>query len=635
MSHYVNFPNLKTNIVYADDAYIPKVLDDVMLINKMYNNTTNINDKEKDLLRLVKKHKDHYMTYYILGNFYQSNGKYEDMIKMYNESIVRNDIKTTHFVDAYLALAVYLYKTDYKKALTILFKCNNKNPENYRILNLIGVIFHYNDNYEFALKYYNETINVAKSKNEEHLVKGIYNNMGVLYIVLGDYKKGIDNYKKSFSLYKKVNFKTEVDGSEQYDAMIHIKNNELVAYDYLFDIPPPDDIYKSYLELSDVLNVRNKYKFISKYTKKKTGLNIGFVSGDLNNHVVFFFLKVVLNAIDKRFNIFMYSNNSKNDEITEYLKNRKDITFRNVYESGKFNGSSKAYNMITGDKIDILMDISGNTTGNRLDIFALKPAPIQMTWMGYSNTTGITNIDYIITDKYASPEDSKQIFSEKKIYMPRCFVCFYDQIFRNDGNALVEVPERKCDEDKFVFGILNKIEKCNAEVFDAIGQILDKTQNSIIYLKYKDNNLLFKEKYKDFFEKYKEKIVPIKFTETFYDYMNLYNKIDCMLDTFPYSGTTTTGDSLIMSTPVITYAIKDRFASNVTRSILLNLNHPELVSYSKEEYINKAVEMTKDYDKIINYKMTLRDELIKESDCAQYCKEWYDLIYDTYQKHQF
>jgi predicted O-linked N-acetylglucosamine transferase (SPINDLY family) len=280
--------------------------------------------------------------------------------------------------------------------------------------------------------------------------------------------------------------------------------------------------------------------------------------------------------------------------------------------------------IIKRDEIDVLIDLAGHTNGNSAEVMASKPAPITMTYLGYPNTTGLCNMNYRITDQYADPLGTTQVYSEKLLRMPKCFICFSPHL------DIEKFPITYTPTNYIVFAVFNKINKQNNATFRAWIEILNRVPNAILLIK-RDIKAAFDERFGHLMQMGETNRIQIsEHIVDRADYYNTFNKVDICLDTFPYSGTTTSCDTFTMSTPVITLSFANRHVSNVTRSMLINMNFPELVAYSIDEYIAKAIELAHNPDKIMYYKQHIRNAFTKLMNGKQFTQEFCQLISSVY-----
>jgi hypothetical protein len=276
--------------------------------------------------------------------------------------------------------------------------------------------------------------------------------------------------------------------------------------------------------------------------------------------------------------------------------------------------------------IDILFDLNGHTVKNRLGIFSYRPAPVQMTYLGYPNTTGLTAMQYRITDSIADSPLSKQRYSEELIRLPKCFL-LYDPIHK------FVVNPRKT-QSRIILGAINKENKSNTELLNVWKTILEKCQNASILLKLEsyDN----KEERTSFYLKHlgvtKDRVIVLnKLSDK--EYEKVFSMFDIMLDPFPYSGTTTTCNSLYNSIPVVTLYHPDYHVNNVSSSLLINSGFPELVANTKEEYIDITVNLVNNPDRINEYKKTIREGFLRLMEPKQFMNSYESELKRSLEKH--
>ena len=245
-----------------------------------------------------------------------------------------------------------------------------------------------------------------------------------------------------------------------------------------------------------------------------------------------------------------------------------------------------------------MFDITGVTSFNRVSLFKNRLAPKQISWLGYCNTSGLDNMDYLIADKNLIYEDEKNSYSEKIIYLPNIWNC-------HSGLNLVRSPSVPpfLKEKNITFGSFNNFNKINDRVINVWSQILLKVKNSKLILKSSlkiDKSFLKKE-----FEKYGV-IDSIIFLEKrkLESHYNLYKKIDIALDTFPYNGVTTTFEALAMGVPVITMKGYN-FNSRCGESIIKNLGIEDLIANNEDDYILKSQKMANNKNKLLELRKNI------------------------------
>lgn len=331
-------------------------------------------------------------------------------------------------------------------------------------------------------------------------------------------------------------------------------------------------------------------------------LRIGYVSGDLHKHPVGIFFQAVAVNHDREFcEIYCYSNRDKIrvDEVRTVIRHNVEF-WRDVKELS----DDALYSLILSDKIDILVDLSGYTAENRLQVFSRRAAPVQVSWLGYYNTTGISNIDYVISDETTVPTGFEKWYSEKVVRLPHSRFCYTPSYVCPDVEPLAATQT-----GRITFGSFNNFSKLTEDVIEAWAQILLKVPKSRIVLKWKnftDKNI--KKHYQLLFSIHGISARRIEFRDASPAFLmqDEYNDIDIALDPFPFSGGLTSCEALWMGVPVVTYA-GDRPVSRQTAGFLRAIGGlDELIAESLEEYIDKAVSLAGDIQYLAELKAGLR-----------------------------
>ena len=339
----------------------------------------------------------------------------------------------------------------------------------------------------------------------------------------------------------------------------------------------------------------------SAFTNSKRRLRIGYVSPDFNDHAVGKFIEPVLAAHDiNKFELFCYYNKPRVDDATK----RMQSAVANWRMTADMSDDELA-RMIQADAIDILVDLSGHTGLNRLLVFARKPAPIQVTWIGYPNTTGLSTMDYRITDAFADPIGATEaLHTEKLVRMPECFSCFKPPSNAPHVSALPAVAR-----GTITFGSFNNFAKITPEVMRVWIAILARVPGSRLVLK---NWCLDNDRMKTFMlEAFARCGATTGQVELWnpntsnVDHLNCYNSIDIGLDPFPYNGTTTTCDALWMGVPVITLAGVSH-VGRVGVSQMSNLGLQELIARDTDHYVDIAVALANDVPRLAALRGAMR-----------------------------
>jgi predicted O-linked N-acetylglucosamine transferase (SPINDLY family) len=347
-------------------------------------------------------------------------------------------------------------------------------------------------------------------------------------------------------------------------------------------------------------------------------LRIGYVSADFRSHAVFRFIAPVLRHHDRRsFQVFCYSNVTVADSGTERIAALCD---RFVKIAG--TPDAAAAELIRGDGIDILVDLSGHTAGNRLSLFALKPAPIQVTWLGYPHTTGLTAIDYRITDAVCDPPElTERHHCEKLLRLPGNFSCFGP-----DENAPEVAALPSLSSGVITFGSFNNPAKITPETVALWAAALHGVPGSRMMVKgYSLADRGSRDRLLALFEKRgiaAERLELIGNTASYHDHLALYGKVDLALDTFPYNGTTTTCEALWMGVPVVTLAGATH-RSRVGASVLPAVGLQDLVAREPQEFPQVAVRLALDQGRLVGLRKGLRSAMAASrlTDAARFTVE--------------
>jgi predicted O-linked N-acetylglucosamine transferase (SPINDLY family) len=333
-------------------------------------------------------------------------------------------------------------------------------------------------------------------------------------------------------------------------------------------------------------------------------IKIGILSPYLQTNSAEFFIAEMLPELNQNeIEVHCFYDGDFIDTTTE-----KFIKYSQSFTHIQNHSALEIAKIIIGKDIDILLDTLGHIRGNRLDVFSLKPAPIQACLIGYWGSTGLPQMDYHITSKGWLGEKAHETFGEKIIEIP----FFYTTPRITD----IQTTEAPCLKNGFTtFGCFNRGQKISIRLLNIWSIILSLVPNSNLILSYQAlSETDLQEEIWKFFEERKisnNRIKLIHRVDT-RSYFELYNQIDIALDPFPFSGGCTTVDSLYMSTPLITKDSNDT-AGRFSKSFLELLGATELIAKDDNDYIFKAVELANDFPQITKYKHTLKNNLINSN----------------------
>jgi predicted O-linked N-acetylglucosamine transferase (SPINDLY family) len=337
-------------------------------------------------------------------------------------------------------------------------------------------------------------------------------------------------------------------------------------------------------------------------------LRVGYVSGDFFNHPVGYFIESVLAHHDEsHYETFCYYNHNKHDALTTHLQESANH-WRNI--TGQ--SDEAVIQQIRKDGIDLLIDLCGHTDRNRLLVFSHRPAPVQVTWLGFFDTTGLEAIDYIIGDRFLIPPEEEQHYVEQVVRLPNAYLCF-----SSPDSEIGPGPLPASLTNKITFGCFNHPAKLTEAVITCWSKLLHALPQAQLYLKYAPfGDAGVRQRYLDLFAA--QGIAAERIRLAGYsprqEYLAAYQEVDLGLDPFPFNGCTTTMESLWMGVPVVTLR-GDRYVGHMGETISKHLDLAECVADSEEAYIARAIALASDLPRLAELRSGLRQRLMKSPLC--------------------
>ena len=489
---------------------------------------------------------------------------------------------------------------DHELAISLLERAIKIQPKNAAFYNSLGYIYNEKRSPQKALTHLTKAITLNNNYAEAYL------NRAKCLKAQGKLKEAIKDYEKAVAL-KPEQILPQINLLYSLNFVPGIKNEKITERHILF--------------------AQKQEKLITKLVRQSTNndsaslkkLKIGYVSADFREHSVSYFIEPVLSHHDKdKFSIYCYYNNHAEDQTTGRIRSLSDH-WRSIASL-----SDRAFaELVSKDDIDILIDLSGYTANTRTLAFAYKPAPVQISWLGYPNTTGLESMDYRLTDILTdTPLESEHLYSEKLLRMKECFCCY-------------QPPQKSPDECKhsfqengfITFGSFNNFAKTTTDVLNLWADILVQIPNSRLVLKsagLSDKDMT--SRLKAFFAAKGikgDRLILLSNDNLLSEHLAQYQGIDIALDPFPYNGTTTTCEALWMGTPVITL-IGDSHRSRVGYSLLHSVETQELAAKNMEEYLQIAITLANDPSSLSHYHKTLRKKMTDSSlmNATEFTKEF-------------
>lgn len=310
-------------------------------------------------------------------------------------------------------------------------------------------------------------------------------------------------------------------------------------------------------------------------------IRVGFVSPDLRTHSIAYFLQPIIEHLDPtRFESYLYHTARATDSMSDSLRDAC-TTWRACPE-----GMTQAHKQIIADQIDILVELNGHFAGNALPLFAARPAPVSVTMIGYANTTGLTTIDARLIDNITDPAPESDAWAtESLVRVPGCFLCYRPPA--DDPACADPDPDRP-----FTFGSFNDLRKISPSCIAIWSTILRACPDAKLLLK--TSRLEQPDACADLLARFAShdidasRLILRGRTESMRDHLELYNQIDCALDTFPYTGTTTTCEAMHMGVPTITL-LGQSHAGRVSASLHHTTGTPEWIADTPDAYTQRAI----------------------------------------------
>lgn len=561
-------------------------------------------EAEKTLFEFLAKDPNNSNIWHNLGHIKQHQGKLNEAEDCYMKSVSLDSQQ----ISSYNGLSsLYNYSGKYEIAQEFAEKSLSIDPNHVEALNNMGNCLSGQGNIRESELFFNKALNIKKDHSASH------NNLGNLYLQTGRYHEAI----KHFSLAIGDN-----------ESCFEIYSNLIFCQNFL----PKEERNFNPKSFGELARKHAKFQFENHPWKgKHDSIKIGFVSGDLREHSVSRFLIDTIENIslqtEKQVLLFAYSNSPFEDDFTDRLK----MSFDRWHVIFGMQDEAVA-NLIYQEEIDVLIDLSGHTRLNRLPIFCYRPAPIQISWLGYFATTGLAEIDYIFVDKVGVPEGSQEEFSEKLYFLPETRLSF-SRI--DDAPEVSPAPSLK--NKMFTFGCFQNLSKVSDEVICLWAKILQEVEGSRLRwqcMQFNDE-LLVKET-KERLNKYgisnsQLTLLPSVNRQAYFD---AYSEVDLVLDTFPYTGGTTTCEALWMGVPTLTLAGENLLARQGA-SLLKAAGLSEFIADNKEQYIQIAITYSNCIGDLDKLRGTIRSHIRETSlfDQRRFTSTLLDSIFDIIEKN--
>lgn len=565
------------------------------------------------VLELAGEHAD---TLNNLGILHETSGRTEDALDCYRRAVRQTPASPSARYNLGRLLRL---RGEPGTALEQLQAAHELSPENAQILLETALALKAGGDYDKAMDAIEEALAIAPGN------AGLLNVRGNLHQAQGEIQSAIDDYSSAFerqpdfaeacnNLGSALLARGDVEGAlKNYKTALSLKpdwhgaaSNRLLAENYISD--DPQALYELHLQWGKTLHTGSKTTIKDKPGDSRK-IRIGFISPDFRQHSVACFIQPFFRSFDRdAFEIIALSDVASPDSMTEQLRSLVS-EWVSVYGLD----DAELYDVTQRLDIDILVDLAGHTANNRLPIFAMQAAPVQVSYLGYPNTTGLQTIKYRITDALADPPGSGQVHTEQLLRLPGCFLCFVPLDTAPEPGRLPALSNGYVS-----FGSFNVLAKLSEQCVKTWCDLLSRIENARLILKSAGlqdsgtrNYLLdrFRQNGID-----TERIELVTRTTDYNAHMQVYNRVDISLDTFPYNGTTTSCESLWMGVPVISLS-GNRHAGCVGHTLLHHAGLEGCIARTPEEYIARAVELASDILALSKLRASLRDNISNSPLC--------------------
>lgn len=527
---------------------------------------------EKYCRQILKFDKHFADAHFYLGNAYKEQGKPQDAINSYLDAI----------------------------------RCNPNQAGAYLWL---GNLYRETWQHDKAETTFNKALTLFPNSPEFHY------DLGNTYKTQGKIPRAVECFKKALSL------------KPDY-VMAQMNIAACMPHDAQYDQESIFQAHRSWGQMMEKGISRDTQHANSPDPERR--LKIGYASPDFRKHSVSFFIEPILSCHDpEQFEITCYAELDRPDDTTTRLK-----SLSHNWRDTKGLDSQQLNALIREDGIDILVDLAGLTQGSRLDAFVYKPAPIQLTYLGYAATTGLLSVDYRLTDNAADPAGASESFhTETLLRLPEGFLCY-----QAPANTPEVSPLPALKKGHITFGSFNNLTKITPKVVETWAGILKAVPESTLLVKtrrFDDQSI--RDRYRVLFNHQgiaDDRLQLRGQIQSEFDHLNTYADIDIALDSFPYNGTTTTFEALWMGVPVIALEGSSHI-SRVGYSILHHAGLDEYAAKNQDDYISIATELACDPGKLADRRAGLREKLKSSPLCdgktfTRHLEQCYRTIWKTW-----
>ncbi len=520
----------------------------------------------------------------MLGMVLQSQGRPAEAEAAYRRALAIDPDQ----VDALVHLAMFLNDWNRREEAEVFARqALRLSPDNATAANTLGNILQMTVRMSEAAEAYRKAIAVSPQFPEAHT------NLGSALQAVGRLEEAIISYRRAVEL--RPNFAgAHSNLLACLQNMVGVTQESLLAEHVKWDELHTASLRSTWRPHT---NVRDPHR----------RLRVGFVSADLGRHPVGFFTVGLFESLDhSRVETYCYSDRVGPDEITQRIKAAND-----VWRDTRGMSDAAVADQIRADRIDILFDL-GAHTALRFPMFGRKPAPIQISWIGYVGTTGVAAVDYVLGDRYQIQDGDERYYRERALRMPDGYVAYTPPAY-----APAVSPLPALSRGYVTFASFNRLAKINAEVVTAWSEILNRVPDSRLVMQFR--GLEDSPTKEDYWQQFATHGIDRSRVEllggvSHTDMLARYGDVDIALDSFPYSGGLITCEALWMGVPVVTFP-GVTFAGRHALSHLTNAGFPELVAANRDAYVDLAVRLANDVPGLAALRARIRPQMAASPLC--------------------
>lgn len=600
--------------------------------------TSGLPDAEMCFREAVLAHPDSVDALVRMAIFLRTQGRVPESISYFNQALKIDPTRKDVHVDLGLAKAESGHfseaESHYREAIRL-------DPDYWLAYNNLGLVLHRMERYAEAESAFNKAIEL---RPEEAL---LHSNLGLTLAAMGQIKKAEISLHKSIEIHPAY-VNAHINLCTNYIAQGRLDEAEAECFEALKYDPDSNKARSNLLflmnysghhsaeyrlqqarEFDRVVTKKVEHAFSTwQSTPNSKRLRIGLMSGDLRQHPVAYFLENWVKNVDfSKFELYAYLTDTREDMFTgrikpnfSYWKSLVGIT------------DQAAAEMIHDDGVDILFDLSGHTSGNRLQILAWKPAPIQVSWLGYFATTGMKAVDYFIADEVGVPESHQAHFVEKVKYLPDTRLCF------TAPHVAVEVSSLPALTNGYItFASFQTLAKAGDQVLALWAEVMLAVPHS--KLRWQCKSLADADVMADMTAKFAkfgisaDRLILLGSVSR-EAYFVAHHDVDVILDTFPYPGGTTTCEALWMGVPTLTLA-GDSLIARQGASMMTAAGLADWIAETKSDYLKKALLLCSDLSRLAQLRANLRAKVLASPlfDAARFARNMETAIDEMWHDH--